>query len=77
MIRPETHPTEGTTAAIRSTIRFDEDYPPRRSPSQPRGWETRAILEEAGFVMEEIERLIADGAALVASSKDAKGSSAH
>ena len=70
LIRPETHPTEGTTAAIRSTIRFDEDYPPRRSPSQPRGWETRAILEEAGFAMEAIERLIADGAALVASSKD-------
>jgi crotonobetainyl-CoA:carnitine CoA-transferase CaiB-like acyl-CoA transferase len=77
LIRPETHPTEGTTAAIRSTIRFDEDYPPRRSPSQPRGWETRAILEEAGFVREEIERLIADGAAIVASSKDAEGSSAH
>jgi crotonobetainyl-CoA:carnitine CoA-transferase CaiB-like acyl-CoA transferase len=77
LIRPETHPTEGTTAAIRSTIRFDEDYPPRRSPSQPRGWETRAILEEAGFVREEIERLIADGAALVASSKDAEASSAH
>lgn len=70
LIRPETHPTEGTTAAIRSTIRFDEAYPPRRGPSQPRGWETRAVLEEAGYVADEIDHLIAGGAALAVSKDD-------
>jgi crotonobetainyl-CoA:carnitine CoA-transferase CaiB-like acyl-CoA transferase len=66
LIRPEKHPTEGTTTSIRSTIRFNEDYPPRRSPSQPRGWETRAVLEEAGYAPDEIDRLISGGAALAA-----------
>lgn len=70
LIRPETHPTEGTTAAIRSTIRFDEAYPPRRSPSQPRGWETRAVLEEAGYLADEIDELITGGAALAVSKDD-------
>ncbi|MDB5856418.1 MAG: putative CoA-transferase, family 3 [Ramlibacter sp.] len=64
LISREQHPTEGTTAAIRSTIRFDSDYPSRRSPSQPRGWETQSVLREAGYAPGEIEALMTDGAAL-------------
>lgn len=63
LVRFEDHPTEGRTAAIRSTIRFGDDYPPLRSPSQPRGWETREVLEEIGCPATEIEALLADGAA--------------
>jgi crotonobetainyl-CoA:carnitine CoA-transferase CaiB-like acyl-CoA transferase len=59
----EEHPTEGKAAAIRSTIRFDETYSPRRTPSQPRGADTRKILEEIGYSMEEIEKLLSAGAA--------------
>jgi crotonobetainyl-CoA:carnitine CoA-transferase CaiB-like acyl-CoA transferase len=63
LIGREQHPTEGTTATIRSTISFDGDYPPRRSASQPRGWETRAVLRDVGYSDEEVETILAQGAA--------------
>jgi crotonobetainyl-CoA:carnitine CoA-transferase CaiB-like acyl-CoA transferase len=71
LVRFEEHPTEGRTAAIRSTIRFDDDYPPLRSPSQPKGWETSEILEEIGCSATEIDALLADGAALRAAASPA------
>jgi crotonobetainyl-CoA:carnitine CoA-transferase CaiB-like acyl-CoA transferase len=66
LIRFEEHPTEGQSAAIRSTLRFDGTYPPLRAPSQPRGWETREVLQEAGCSAGQIEALIAAGAAVAA-----------
>ncbi len=66
LMSTETHPTEGTTLAIRSTIRFDGTYAPLGSTSQPRGWDTRALLREAGYLDEEVERLLGEGAALSA-----------
>lgn len=63
LIRSENHPTEGKIAAIRSTIRFDDSYSPLGSTSQPRGWETRAVLEEAGYSEAEIAALVHEGAA--------------
>lgn len=63
----EAHPTEGRTAAIRSTIRFDEAYPPLRSASRPRGWDTRAVLEEVGYSDTEIQELLSVGAATASS----------
>ena len=60
----EEHPTEGKTAAIRPTIRFDEAYSSARAPSQPRGWETREILDEVGYSSHEIDDLLTDGAAI-------------
>jgi crotonobetainyl-CoA:carnitine CoA-transferase CaiB-like acyl-CoA transferase len=66
----EQHPTEGRTAAIRSSIRFDGDFPQRGVPAQPRGQDTRALLGELGYAPGEIDALMSSGAAL-AQAKDA------
>ena len=63
LIQHEDHPTEGRTAAIRSSIRFDEAYPALRTPSCPRGWDTESILTELGFGSDEIGGLLESGAA--------------
>jgi len=42
---------------------LDDAYPSMRTASQPRGWETRAVLEDVGYEGTEIEQLLADGAA--------------
>jgi crotonobetainyl-CoA:carnitine CoA-transferase CaiB-like acyl-CoA transferase len=68
LIRSETHPVEGKVAAIRSTIRFDETYSPLGFTSQPRGWETRAVLQEAGYSEADIDALVHEGAAHEASN---------
>lgn len=65
LIRYETHPTEGRTAAIRSTIRFDEAYPPLGEPARPRGLDTLAVLGELGYAADQIDALLSTGAALV------------
>jgi crotonobetainyl-CoA:carnitine CoA-transferase CaiB-like acyl-CoA transferase len=66
LISSETHPVEGKVTAIRSTIRFDGAYSPLGNTSQPRGWDTLALLREAGYLDEEVERLLAEGAAVAA-----------
>jgi crotonobetainyl-CoA:carnitine CoA-transferase CaiB-like acyl-CoA transferase len=66
LMRSETHPTEGTVTAIRSTIRFDGAYAPLGETSQPRGWDTKALLQEAGYLDEEIKLLLGEGAAFAA-----------
>jgi crotonobetainyl-CoA:carnitine CoA-transferase CaiB-like acyl-CoA transferase len=63
LIKYEVHPTEGRTAAIRSTIRVDQAYPPRRTPSSPRGAQTRELLEEIGYSTEEVNAFLATKAA--------------
>jgi crotonobetainyl-CoA:carnitine CoA-transferase CaiB-like acyl-CoA transferase len=68
LIRTETHPTEGRTAAIRPTIRFDNAYPPRGSAAQPRGADTRAILHEIGYSTAEIDALLVTQSAIAARS---------
>ena len=63
LIDYEVHPTEGRTAAIRSSIRVDEAYLSRRAPAQPRGADTRALLGEVGYAPDAIEALLSSGAA--------------
>jgi crotonobetainyl-CoA:carnitine CoA-transferase CaiB-like acyl-CoA transferase len=60
----EVHPTEGSTVAIRSGLRVNGVCPPVGSPAQPKGWETRRILLEAGYSEEAIEKLLSSRAAI-------------
>ena len=59
----ETHPTEGPTIALRPSIRFDGAVAHTGAPSQPLGWETRAVLRDLGMPEAEIDATIAEGAA--------------
>jgi crotonobetainyl-CoA:carnitine CoA-transferase CaiB-like acyl-CoA transferase len=68
LIQYEQHPTEGMTAAIRSTIRFDEDYPSLRSPARPLGSDSLAVLDELGYSEDEISEMLTSGAVLSAPS---------
>ncbi|MEY2689349.1 MAG: hypothetical protein RL375_3548 [Pseudomonadota bacterium] len=69
----EDHPTEGRTAAIRSTVRFDADYPSPGTPARPRGADNLALLTELGYSGEEIDALATRGAALVATTSPGGG----
>jgi crotonobetainyl-CoA:carnitine CoA-transferase CaiB-like acyl-CoA transferase len=64
----EEHPTEGRCAALRSSIRFGDSYPPRGGPAQPRGWETEKVLRDLGYSDQEIDKFVASGAAIPAQS---------
>ncbi|MFM2057653.1 MAG: hypothetical protein RLY71_2038 [Pseudomonadota bacterium] len=66
LIDYEDHPTEGRTAAIRASIRVDDGYLSRRSPAQPCGADTRALLAELGYAPDTIESMLAAGAAQAA-----------
>jgi crotonobetainyl-CoA:carnitine CoA-transferase CaiB-like acyl-CoA transferase len=62
LLTREDHPTEGSVVGIRPTIRFDEGRQPLGSFAQPRGWETRRVLEELGYAAGEIDQLFSEGA---------------
>jgi crotonobetainyl-CoA:carnitine CoA-transferase CaiB-like acyl-CoA transferase len=66
LIQHELHPTEGKTAAIRSSIRVDDAYLNLRESSQPKGWETKELLKEIGFKDDEVETMLATGIAVSA-----------
>ncbi|KAF0230699.1 MAG: putative CoA-transferase family [Beijerinckiaceae bacterium] len=59
----EQHPTEGATIALQPSIKFDGARPPAGTPSQPKGWETRAVMEELKVASGDIDALVAEGAA--------------
>ena len=67
LISYEEHPTEGRTAVIRSTIKVNSASTSPRTSSQPRGWETVAILKEIGFSANEIDQFVSTRAALMPS----------
>lgn len=64
LLQHEQHPTEGKTVAIRSSIRVNDSYLQLRESSQPKGWETKQLLNEMGFTMDEVDALLASGSAL-------------
>lgn len=61
LISQESHPTEGKTAALRSSIRVNESYLDKRPASQPKGWESEAILSELGFSSEQVDNMLSAG----------------
>ncbi len=70
LVRYEDHPVEGRTAAIRSSIRVDGHSAPLRTPSQPRGWSTRAVLGQLGYTAADVEALLASRAAIASGTAD-------
>jgi crotonobetainyl-CoA:carnitine CoA-transferase CaiB-like acyl-CoA transferase len=64
----EEHPTEGKTAVIRPTTRFNGDYSSARNPSQPRGAQTREVLSDVGYASHEIDELLSLGVAISSAS---------
>lgn len=69
LITQESHPTEGKTAAIRSSIRVNDEYLDKRSSSQPKGWDSKLILSELGFVEEKIDSMLASGSVISSATK--------
>ena len=63
LITHEDHPTEGRICVIRSSLLVDGANMPTRTPAAPCGWDTRAVLADAGFDIDEIETLLAEGSA--------------
>jgi crotonobetainyl-CoA:carnitine CoA-transferase CaiB-like acyl-CoA transferase len=64
LIDHEDHPTEGRTAAIRSSLRIDGQAMARREPAQPRGAQSRDLLMELRFGPEEVDALVNAGAVI-------------
>jgi crotonobetainyl-CoA:carnitine CoA-transferase CaiB-like acyl-CoA transferase len=64
LIVHEEHPTEGKISVIRSTIRTQDGYPSAGAYAQPKGWETRQVLEEIGIDGHTIDGLVSSGAAI-------------
>lgn len=69
LITQESHPTEGKTAAIRSSIRVNDAYLDKRSSSQPKGWDSKLILSELGFAEDKIDSMLASGSVISFASK--------
>jgi crotonobetainyl-CoA:carnitine CoA-transferase CaiB-like acyl-CoA transferase len=64
----DVHPTEGPTVAIRSGLRVGGESQSIGQPAQPKGWETRRVLSEAGYGAEAIDALLASHAAIEAAA---------
>lgn len=69
MFGAEQHPVEGRTTTIRTSIVVDGELQPLPSFSQPRGWDSRAVLADLGFDEEQADALIAQGAVQVAAGR--------
>lgn len=66
LIQHEQHPTEGRIAAIRASIRVDDSYLDLRESSQPKGWETKQLLNELGFSEGQVNEMLTSGSAIAA-----------
>lgn len=65
LIEYEQHPQEGRIASIRSSIRVNDAYLPRRETAQSLGADTRGLLSELGYASDAIEALLESGAAQI------------
>jgi crotonobetainyl-CoA:carnitine CoA-transferase CaiB-like acyl-CoA transferase len=63
LLSPGVHPTEGMIRRIRPTVLRDGVADVPGDPAVPRGWDTAAVLAEAGLTADEISALFASGAA--------------
>jgi crotonobetainyl-CoA:carnitine CoA-transferase CaiB-like acyl-CoA transferase len=68
LLSEQAHDQEGPIRTIRPTILEDGEPADPGHPARPLGWDTRAVLREAGYSPAEIDALIASGAARQASA---------
>ena len=64
LIQSEQHPTEGKTSAIRASIKINNTYLQLRETSQPKGWETKKLLQEMGYGEGDIQAMLTSGSAI-------------
>jgi len=65
----ETHPTEGETVTIRSSIVVDGEHSMTEGIAQPKGWESKSVAEDLGFSSEEIEALFKEGTIMTTNAR--------
>lgn len=61
MFSTETHPEEGETVTLRSSILIDGSPAPAGGFTQPKGWESESVAAELGFSPQEIAALFESG----------------
>lgn len=68
----EHHPTEGAVRTIRSTVITDGVAPDGAGIAPPLGWDSQAVLLEAGFTASEIAALAVAGVVIAPARNDQK-----
>jgi len=63
LVGTDVHPTMGAVRSMRPTVLRDGAAYPAGPPAAPIGWDTLAVLAEAGFAEPEIAALLETGAA--------------
>lgn len=63
LVGTDVHPTMGAVRSMRPTVLRDGAADPAGPPAAPIGWDTLAVLAEAGFAEPEIAALLETGAA--------------
>jgi crotonobetainyl-CoA:carnitine CoA-transferase CaiB-like acyl-CoA transferase len=65
----ETHPTEGETVTIRSSIVVDGERSLTDGVAQPKGWDSGSVAKDLGFLPEEISAFFKEGAIMTTNPK--------
>jgi crotonobetainyl-CoA:carnitine CoA-transferase CaiB-like acyl-CoA transferase len=63
MLTEQEHATAGLFPQLGTPVKFRETHAGPRAPAQALGQSTAAVLAEAGYTAEEVERLLSDGVA--------------
>lgn len=64
LVEPAVHPTEGPVRTVRPTLMFEGEPVQSRSQAKPLGYDTRAVLTQAGYSGAQIDALVGAGAAV-------------